>query len=151
MKLCFVASSGGHWEELSCLKKIADNNTSFFVTEKSGQLENINLKNAYILNQINRTEKNFIIHFFKLFFKAYSILKKENPDVIISTGALIAFPFCLLAKLSRKKVIYIESFARVYEKSLTGKLIYPFADLFIVQWKPMLKCYPKAIYAGGIF
>lgn len=48
-------------------------------------------------------------------------------------------------------IIYIESFARVDEASLTGKLMYPLADLFLVQWEDMLKVFPKAIYAGGIF
>ena len=64
---------------------------------------------------------------------------------------LLAFPFCLFAKCMHKKVIYIESFARVHEKSLTGKLVYPFADLFIVQWESMLETYPKAIYGGSVF
>ena len=64
---------------------------------------------------------------------------------------MVSFPFCLVGKLKRKKIIYIESFARVDKKSLTGRLVYPFADLFLVQWEPMLKCYPKAEYVGGIF
>ena len=76
---------------------------------------------------------------------------QEKPEVIITTGALIAFPFCLIGKLKKTKVIYIESFARVNNKSLTGKLVYPFADLFIVQWESMLELYPKAKYTGGIF
>ena len=50
-----------------------------------------------------------------------------------------------------KKVIYIESFARVDEPSLTGKLMYHVADLFIVQWKEMMEFYPNAVYGGGIF
>lgn len=79
------------------------------------------------------------------------ILKKEKPDFVITTGALIAFPFCIFAKLRGTKIIYIESFARVNNQSLTGKLVYPFADLFLVQWEPLLKFYPKAKYVGGIF
>nr|WP_225349401.1 hypothetical protein [Limosilactobacillus reuteri] len=55
------------------------------------------------------------------------------------------------AKLMKKKVIYIESFARITTPSLTGKILYHFADLFIVQWKELLKVYPKAKYFGGIF
>ena len=50
-----------------------------------------------------------------------------------------------------KKLIYIESFAKVTSPTETGKLLYKFADQFYVQWKPMLKCYPKAIYLGGIY
>jgi UDP-N-acetylglucosamine:LPS N-acetylglucosamine transferase len=76
---------------------------------------------------------------------------KEKPDTIISTGALVTFPICLLGKLMRKRIIYIESFARVDTASLTGKLMYRIADLFIVQWEELLKIYPKAMYGGGIF
>ena len=32
-----------------------------------------------------------------------------------------------------------------------GKMIYPIADLFIVQWKSMLEVYPNAVYGGWIF
>ena len=88
--------------------------------------------------------------FLKLFSDAGKIIEKEKPDVIITTGALLSFPFCFIGR-KKSKIIYIESFARVNNKSLTGKLIYPFADLFIVQWKSMLKYYPKAKYTGGIF
>lgn len=151
MKICFVASSGGHWEELMCLKPIAEKYDSFFVTERGGQAEECSLNNIYVLPQINRHEKHFAAHFVKLFGSAKKILRQEKPDLIITTGALLAFPFCLCAKLSRKKVIYIESFARVENGSLTGKLVYPIADLFLVQWETLLKVYPKAKYVGGIF
>ncbi len=151
MKICFVSSSGGHWEELLCLKKIANENDSFFVTEKGSQSDEFKDYNIYILPQINRCERNFIKNFLSLFFKARKIIKIEKPDIIITTGALISFPFCLIGKLNKAKIIYIESFARVNNKSLTGKLVYPFADLFIVQWKSMLKYYTKAKYTGGIF
>ena len=58
---------------------------------------------------------------------------------------------CYLGKLFGKKIVYIESYARMNNKSLSGKLIYPIASLFIVQWKEMLKLYPKAKYLGGIY
>ena len=58
---------------------------------------------------------------------------------------------CYIAKLFKKKVIFIESFANIETKTLTGKLVYPIADIFIVQWKSMLKLYPKAKYEGWIF
>ena len=54
-----------------------------------------------------------------------------------------------LLKYLRK--IYIESFANIETKTLTGKLIYPIADVFVVQWHSMLKLYPKAKYEGWIF
>ena len=45
----------------------------------------------------------------------------------------------------------IETFANKNKKTATGRLIYPIADLFIVQWKEMLKLYPKATYGGSIY
>ena len=150
-KACFIASSGGHWEELMCLKDIANDYDTFYVTEEGGQVRDAELKNVYTLPQINRHEKRFVIHFAKLFFKAIKIFQKEKPDFIITTGALIAFPFCVIGKMRRAKIIYIESFARVNDQSLTGRLVYPIADLFLVQWKSLLHFYPKAKYVGGIF
>jgi len=76
---------------------------------------------------------------------------KERPSCIISTGALATYPICIIGFIMRIKIIYIESFARVDSPSLTGKLMYKFADLFIVQWEEMLEVYPKAKYGGGIF
>ena len=151
MKICLVSSSGGHWEELMCVKALADENSVFYVTEVGGQADSSNLDHLYQLPQINRHEKGFLWHFIQLFCSAGKILSNEKPDMVITTGALLAFPFCLLAKLRGAKIVYIESFARVHSKSLTGRLVYPFADLFLVQWEPMLKLYPKAKYIGGIF
>ena len=150
-EICFVSSSGGHWEELMCLKTISERNDSFFVTEEGGQAQDSDITDIYTLPQINRNEKKFVIHFLKLILSALKIINKERPNVVITTGALIAFPFCVFVKLRGGKVIYIESFARVYNSSLTGKIIYKFADLFLVQWESMLEVYPKAKYVGGIF
>lgn len=91
------------------------------------------------------------MHFLKLFFISSKIYKKIKPDTIISTGALVTVPICIIGKLHHKKIIYIESFARINSPSLTGKIMYKFADEFIVQWEDMLKYFPKAHYWGGIF
>ena len=80
-----------------------------------------------------------------------SAFTEKKPDVVICTGVLAMIPICLISKLMGKKLIYIESFAKVTSPTETGKLLYKFADQFYVQWKPMLKVYPKAIYLGGIY
>jgi UDP-N-acetylglucosamine:LPS N-acetylglucosamine transferase len=79
------------------------------------------------------------------------IFLREKPDVVLSTGADVAVASCLIAKLFGKKVIFIESFCRVNSPSLSGRIIYPFADLFLVQWKENLSFFPKARYAGSVF
>lgn len=153
LKICFVASSGGHLEEISQLRKIKEKYDNFLITEKINDDESKSTFNkVYEVNQINRKEFFFIIKFIVLFIKAFFILNKEKPDFVITTGALCSYPVCIIAKKNFKsKIIYIESFARCDTVSLTGKLMIKHADLFIVQWKEMLKLLPKAVYGGGIF
>jgi len=86
------------------------------------------------------------------FIQSFFIFFKEKPDVIITTGGGIAIPISFLGKLMRKKIGFIESSSRVKTPSLTGKILYPIADLFLVQWKCLLKRYgKKARYEGRVF
>ena len=87
----------------------------------------------------------------KILAKFDPVVKKEKPDLVISSGAAVAVPFFYLAKLMGSKLIYIEVFDRIDKSTLTGKLVYPIADKFIVQWDEMKKVYPKAINLGSIF
>lgn len=82
---------------------------------------------------------------------AWKILHRERSDLIISSGAAVAVPFFYLGKLFGAKTIYIEVFDRIDKPTLTGKLVYPVTDRFIVQWEEMKKVYPKAINLGSIF
>jgi len=92
-----------------------------------------------------------IIKFIRNWVQAGSLLIKESPDVIITTGSGIAIPICILGRLLGKKIVFIETAAAVRVLSLTGKIIYPLAHLFIVQWKYLLPKYPKAVYGGTFF
>lgn len=153
VKICFAASSGGHLEELSCLKELADKYDSFLLTEKSGFDSGKKAwKKVYYVSQINRKEKQFMIKYLMNCLSSVKILWKERPNYIISTGALATFPICYLGKkIFKCKIVYIESFARVDNRSLTGKYMENVADLFLVQWPDMIKFYPKAEYYGGLF
>ncbi|WP_294404634.1 PssD/Cps14F family polysaccharide biosynthesis glycosyltransferase [uncultured Clostridium sp.] len=151
MKICFISSSGGHFEQLMMLKPLMDKYQSFIVTEKTNYEVSGDNRKIYYLDQVNRNEKLFIIKMIINSIKSLRIFIKEKPSVIITTGVLSTIPICVISKIFRKKLIYIESFAKVNTPTLTGKLVYKFANQFYVQWKEMLKIYPKAIYRGGIY
>lgn len=150
-KLCFTASSGGHFEQIAMLKPLMEKYESCVVTEKTQYKAAIKGQKMYYMHQVNRKEKLFPLWMIANAFQSVGIFIKEKPDVVISTGVLATIPLCLLAKLFRKKLIYIESFAKVSSPTKTGKVIYKYADQFYVQWEPMLKVYPDAIYLGGIY
>ena len=82
---------------------------------------------------------------------AWKLLHKEKPDLIISSGAAIAVPFFYIGKLLGVNLIYIEVFDRIDKPTLTGRIVYPITDKFIVQWNEQKKVYPKAINLGSIF
>ena len=76
---------------------------------------------------------------------------KEKPDLIISSGAAVAVPFFYIGKLMRIKLVYIEVFDRIDKPTLTGRLVYPITDRFVVQWEEQKKVYPKGVNLGSIF
>lgn len=152
MKIALVGSSGGHLEQLLMLCPLMEKYESCLITEKTQYQAPSIGQPVYYVKQVNRHEKRVWLKLIGIAFASLKIYLKEKPDVVISTGALAAIPFCLIAKvLFRKKLIYIESFARITSGNLTGKLLYRFADRFYVQWESMLKVYPKAICLGGIY
>ena len=150
-KICFTASSGGHFEQLMMLKPLMEKYDSFIITEKTGYSVIKDNTKLYCLVQINRNEKTFIFKMIFNFIKSINIFIKEKPDIVISTGALATIPICIIAKAFKKKIIFIESFAKVTSPTLSGKLIYKFADQFYVQWKQMKYYYPNGIFKGGIY
>lgn len=149
MKVCLVGSSGGHLAHLYMLKSFWKNKERFWVTfdkeDARSLLEGEKTYPCYF--PTNRNIKNLI----RNTFLAIKVLKKEKPDIIISSGAAVAVPFFYLGKIIGAKLIYIEVFDRIDKPTLTGKLVYPIVDKFIVQWEEQKKVYPKAIYFGSIF
>lgn len=154
-KVMFISSMGGHLTEMLELKSLFKNYNYLIVTEK--HKSTINLKEKYegnvkYLSTGNR--KHMLKYIFTIPYnviKSIGIFLKFRPDVVVTTGAHTCVVMCYLAKMFKKKVVYIESFANIETKTLTGRLIYPIADKFIVQWESMLKLYPKAICWGWIF
>lgn len=151
-KICLISSSGGHFEQLLMLQDLKKQNDLFIVTEKTAYNKQ-DKKIKHFLPQVNRKELFFLPKMLAIFVKSLFIFIKEKPDVIISTGVLAALPMLFFGHLFKKKVIYIESFAKINDPTMTGNLVYKkhWANQFYVQWEPMKKFYPNAIYAGGIY
>jgi UDP-N-acetylglucosamine:LPS N-acetylglucosamine transferase len=151
MKIVFGASSGGHFEQLMMLKPLMQKYDSILLTEKTDYGVKVDEVKTFYVSQINRKEILFPFMIIANAFKSLHIIIREKPDVMITTGVLAMIPCALIMKLFGKKLIYIESFAKVTSQTLSGKLLYKYADQFYVQWEEMLALYPNAIYKGGIY
>ena len=150
-KICFAASSGGHFEQVMMMRPLFGKYDSFIVTERTKfGLDPKGMK-MYLLSQVNRKEWKFPILLIWNFLLSIRIILKENPDMIVSTGALSTIPLCVVMKLMGKRVLFMESFANVSAGTKTGKLLYKLADKFYIQWKGLERVYPKGVFVGGIY
>ena len=147
--VCLVGSSGGHLTHLYMLKPFWENKKRFWVTfDKEDARSLLNGEKVYpCYYPTNRNIKNLI----RNTVVAWKVLHKEKPDLIISSGAAVSVPFFYLGKLFGSKLIYIEVFDRIDKPTLSGRLVYPIVDKFIVQWEEQKEVYKKAINLGSIF
>lgn len=154
-KVLFISSTGGHLSEMMQLKSMFKNYDYYIITEKTKS--NLSLKEKYknrVSFLVYGTKDHILSYPFKLIyncFKSLFLYFKVHPDYIITTGVHTAGPMCLIGKIFGSRVIYIETFANMVSKTATGRLIYPVADRFIVQWSSMKKIYPKAVDGGWIY
>ena len=154
-KVMFISSTGGHLSELLQLEPLFKEYDSFLVTEKTkstvGLIEKYP-KKTYFLKY--GTKSHLISYLFIFCFnilKSFVLMIKVRPHVVVTTGTHTAVPMCYIAKLFRRKVIFIETFANSKTRTKAGEMVYPIADVFIVQWEYMLELYPKAVYGGWIY
>ena len=154
-KVLFISSTGGHLNELLQLSPLFEKYDYHIITEKdktNAYLEDrFEGKVSYLPYGTRSHLFKYIFIYFYLIIKNIFLYFKIRPKVIVTTGTHTAGPMCYLGKIFGSKVIYIETYANINKKTATGRLIYPIADLFIVQWEEMLDIYPKAVYGGQIF
>lgn len=148
MKIALVCSHGGHLTETIQILEAFQGHQIFFATYTSARDQQVlALAPAYFTKNIGTS----VVRMFFALFWALRILLRERPDVIVSLGAEIALPFFYIGKLLRIRTVFIESWCRVEDLSKTGQLVYPIADVFLVQWPELLKiCGSKAQFKGAV-
>lgn len=152
-KVCLICCAGGHLEQIEQLQGIKEKYDHYYVITKHKSTEKLKKDvPVYLVGDFYRDKKiEFVFRFAYTAIQQFFIFLKERPDVVITTGAGIVIPTCMYAKFFKKKVIYIESFARMKSLNKTGEFLYRYADLFIVQWPDLLELCPKAVYGGWIY
>lgn len=148
MKICLVSSCGGHLRELRQLAPIYEKHEYHYVVNDRIELDG---------DLIGRTE--FISHAERGLLQlvnlveAWRILRRLQPQLVISSGASPAVPFGICTRFLGIKMIYIETCAAVSKPTLTGRLVYRMrlADAVFYQWKTLDYYYKNATYAGLLF
>ncbi len=164
----FACNQGGHFSQMMALKDLFGEYNSVLVTdnvhaskEKTEALKDIETI-EYAMSMAKRRQElkssNSIKHrrlksissYLSLFADCRKIWKKYKPCVIITTGSSIAVGLFIYGWLRGSKLIFIETRAKVYSKTITGKIIGKFSDKIFVQWPEMEKVYPNSEYCGTL-
>jgi len=144
-RLCIVSSCGGHLTEVRLLQPAFRDADVFYVLNSRVELPQDMQGRTFF---VRHSERDWI--FLRNLFEAWQILRREKPDIILSTGAGPAVPFALVGRLLGIPNIFVETFTRVTKPSLTGRIMYRLANRFFYQWRDLAKFFPKGTYAGPL-
>jgi len=157
MKLLIVLGEGGHTAELlKLIDLLGDHYDYHYVLSKEDNLSAKQIKHSgpiYCLPRPRGKDTKVLKAMFMTIaaaIKAVQILLKVRPGAILSTGPAIFVPVAVWAKLLGSRVIFVETGSRISSLSLTGRIMYRWADLFFVQWPQLAEKLPKAVYAGRL-
>ena len=153
-KVLFIASGGGHLEELLALKSLFDECEYLLVSEKTPTTAY--LKQRY--KNVKYLKYGTIDHLLPyLFIFPFNIIRSLfiflsfKPDAIVTTGTHTAVPMCMIGHFFKKKVVFIETLANITTGTKAGRMVYKYVDKFIIQWPQLKEVYPDSEYWGCIF
>jgi UDP-N-acetylglucosamine:LPS N-acetylglucosamine transferase len=142
LKVLLVCSSGGHLQQVLCLESWWRKHERLWVTFDTLDARSLlqGERTVWAFHPTTRSIPNLL----RNLRLAWSVLRRERPDLIVSTGAGVAVPFFLLARLFRARTAFVETYDFIDLATLTGRLCAPFSDVFLLQWEEQ-----KANYRHG--
>jgi hypothetical protein len=147
-RVLLVGSSGGHLAQLIRLEPWYRSHQRRWVTfDKPDALslprdEDVVWAHHPTTRNIPNLLRNLVV--------AWRELRSHRPDVVISTGAGVAVPFFLLARLRRIPTVYVEVFDRIDSATMTGRLVHPLTTCFCVQWPEQQHLYQGSHVIGPL-
>lgn len=148
MHIALVCSSGGHLAQLLALEDWWRDHDRYWVTfDKPDSRSTLASEDVhYAYHPTTRNVPNLL----RNLWLALRLLTNTRPDVIVSTGAGVAVPFFVLGWLFGIRTVYLEVYDRIELATMTGRLCYPFADVFLLQWEDQRRQYPRGTVIGRV-
>jgi beta-1,4-N-acetylglucosaminyltransferase len=146
MKVMLVCSSGGHLAQLYRLRPWWQKHERVWVTFPGPQTESL-LRGERVELAFSPTTRN-VPNALRNLGLAARLIRADRPDLILSDGAGVAFPFFLLGRALGVRTVYLEVYDRISRPTITGRLCYPLAELFLLQWPEQSERYPRGQLVG---
>lgn len=148
MNVLLVCSSGGHLAQLARLRPWWQQHERRWVTFPTADSKSV-LADEQVSWAAYPTTRN-LPNMMRNLWLAINILRNKHPDLVVTTGAAVAFPFFLAARWAGIPTVYIEVYDRIDSATLTGRLCYPLTDLFLLQWDEQKRFYPAGRVIGRL-
>jgi len=146
VKVCIVSSCGGHLTEVRALKPAYERYEHFYVLNDDALLPADMQQRTFFITHAERDWRVLLN-----FGEAFRILRRERPDVILSTGAGPVVPFAVVGRLLfGTRVVFVETITRIERPSLTGRIMYRLANDFFFQWESLRRYFPKGRFGGAL-
>jgi len=126
-----VASRGGHWVQLLRMRPAFEGCRVVYATSGRDQQTDVPGQKLYAVGDASRWNKFALL---LMAIRVTLVVLRVRPDVVISTGAAPGYMAIRLARLFRKRTIWVDSIANADEMSLSGKRVKPYADTWLTQW-----------------
>lgn len=147
-RLLLVGSSGGHLAQLLALKPWWEQRQRVWVTFATPDAHS-RLRDEQVVWAHFPTTRN-LPNLVRNTLLAARVLRRDRPDLVVSTGAGVAFPFFLVARMLGIRTVYLEVYDRLDSRTLTGRLCRPLSSLFCVQWEEQASLYKGSHVVGTL-
>ncbi len=148
LEVLLVCSSGGHLAQLTALDPWSRQHRRRWVCFDTPDAVSI-LRGEDVAWAYHPTTRN-LRNLLRNSALAWRQLRRRRPDVVISTGAGVAVPFFVIARLLRVPTVYLEVYDRLDSPTLTARLCRPFTDAMLVQWDEQSSLYRGADVVGCV-
>ena len=147
--LLLVCSSGGHLLQLHELRPAWEPFDRTWVTFDKSDARSL-LSRERVIHAHGPTNRS-VANLLRNLRLAWRVIRGERPAAILTTGAGVAVPFAWVGRLHRIPTIYVESFTRIEELSLSARMISPVATRMYAQWPELASRAPRMRFAGNLF
>jgi len=172
VKTLIVAGSGGHTSEILRLLAAVGKNyySRHYVVARTDKRSEEKIEKAerkygssqYYIHTIPRSrevKQSYFTSFFTTIYASvycFPLVFWIRPDLVLCNGPGTCIPVCLAAFMLKwlgiqgTTTMYVESICRVDSLSLSGTILYCFADHVLVQWPELKQKYPSSTYLGRV-
>jgi UDP-N-acetylglucosamine:LPS N-acetylglucosamine transferase len=150
MHILFVTSNGGHLDQLARLRPWWSQHERTWVTFDTPDARSVLSAEPHVVDAFYPTTRN-AGNAVRNLGLAWRVLRDVRPDIVVSTGAGVAVPFFVLARLHGIATVYLEVYDRIDSATLTGRLVGPFTDALLLQWEEQRVLYPQGRVVGPVY